>query len=53
MYNSFMYIIDNGGIDTSSAYPYLGSVSGACISPATVTHCLVHSVGYSGTFHSG
>ena len=27
MYNSFMYIIDNEGVDTSSAYPYQGSVS--------------------------
>ena len=27
MYNSFMYIIDNEGIDTSYAYPYQGSVS--------------------------
>ncbi|CAI8032364.1 Cathepsin L [Geodia barretti] len=28
MYNSFMYIIDNGGIDTSYAYPYQGSQTG-------------------------
>ena len=27
MYNSFMYIIDNEGIDTLSAYPYQASVS--------------------------
>ena len=26
MYNSFMYIIDNEGIDTSPAYPYQGMV---------------------------
>ena len=29
MYNSFMYIIDNEGLDTADAYPYQGQVSPA------------------------
>ena len=47
MYNSFMYVIDNEGIDIDSAYPYQASVSGplhsmqvAVLSPLC-SHCIV------------
>ena len=36
MYNSFMYIIDNGGIDTSYAYPYQATVS------LYTSTCIIH-----------
>ena len=28
MYNAFMYVLENEGINTASVYPYQGTVSG-------------------------
>ena len=46
MYNSFMYIIDNEGIDTTSAYPYEGSVSLLLI----YSYSPSHSAAFTGSF---
>ena len=38
MYDAFLYIVANDGIDTSSSYPYKGKVGSATVYTAILQH---------------